>query len=181
MNRRTFLVSSAAAVAVAACGSGAGAGKQAAQVIPALARDEPDATPTAAATSKSAPTATPTPRPRGDEERLLLAGTPSETRMVLRHSGLAGPAVMVLGGVHGNEPGGWLATLGVPAPFALHGSLLAWYPEAGCWALLVTGFAGEYLVRRWRLRGIPHPGVRRFVTQIVRRWPSLLHGEDMTE
>ncbi len=29
--------------------------------------------------------------------------------MVIRHSGKPGPAVMVLGGVHGNEPGGWLA------------------------------------------------------------------------
>lgn len=79
------------------------------------------------------------------------------------------------------EPGGWLATLGIPPPFALRGSLLAWYPEAGCWALLVAGFVGEYLVRRWRLRAIPHPGVRRFVTQIVRRWPTLLRGEDMPE
>lgn len=79
------------------------------------------------------------------------------------------------------QPGGWLATLGVPAPFALHGSLLAWYPEAGCWVLLLAGFVGEYLFRRWRLRAIPHPGVRRFVTQIVRRWPTLLRGEDLPE
>lgn len=79
------------------------------------------------------------------------------------------------------QPGGWLATLGIAAPFGLHGSVLAWYPEAGCWALLLAGFAGEYLVRRWRLRAIPHPGVRRFVTQIVRRWPTLLRGEDMSE
>ena len=79
------------------------------------------------------------------------------------------------------QPGGWLATLGVPVPFALHGSLLAWYPEAGCWVLLLAGFVGEYLFRRWHLRAIPHPGVRRFVTQIVRRWPTLLRGEDMPE
>lgn len=124
MNRRTFLVSSAAAVAAAACGSGAGAGKQSAQVIPALARDEPEATPATPATSTPAPTATPTPRPRGDEERTLLAGTPSETRMILRHSGLAGPAVMVLGGVHGNEPGGWLAADEVAKWQPVRGSLM---------------------------------------------------------
>ena len=29
--------------------------------------------------------------------------------MVIRHSGMRGPATLVLGGVHGNEPGGWLA------------------------------------------------------------------------
>jgi len=29
--------------------------------------------------------------------------------MVVRHSGVRGPAVVILGGVHGNEPGGWLA------------------------------------------------------------------------
>jgi hypothetical protein len=79
------------------------------------------------------------------------------------------------------QPGGWLAALGWPAPVALRGSLLAWYPEAGCWALLLAGFAGEYLFRRWWLRAIPHPGVRRFVTQIVRRWPTLLRGEDGSE
>ncbi|HET9818566.1 MAG TPA: xanthomonadin biosynthesis protein [Rhodanobacteraceae bacterium] len=79
------------------------------------------------------------------------------------------------------RPGGWLAMLGVPTPFAVDGSLLAWYPEAGCWLLLVAGFVGEYLFRRWHLRAIPHPGVRRFVTQIVRRWPVLLRGGDAPE
>jgi len=29
--------------------------------------------------------------------------------MIIRHSGVRGPATMILGGVHGNEPGGWLA------------------------------------------------------------------------
>ncbi len=38
-----------------------------------------------------------------------MAGTPSETPLHLFGSGLAGPVLMVLGGVHGNEPGGWMA------------------------------------------------------------------------
>lgn len=76
------------------------------------------------------------------------------------------------------QPGGWLVTVGLDLPFALPGSLLAWYPEAGCWAVLVAAFAGEYLFRRWYLRAIPHPDVRRFVSQIVQRWPALLHGGD---
>lgn len=76
------------------------------------------------------------------------------------------------------EPGGWLATLAVALPVRLPGTLLVWYPEAGCWVVLVAAFAGEYLFRRWHLRGIPHPGVRRFVVQIVRRWPVLMRDGD---
>ena len=75
-------------------------------------------------------------------------------------------------------PGGWLATLGMTVPFALPGSLLAWYPEAGCWIVLLAAFAGEYVFRRWRLRHISHPPAHRFVAQIVRRWPALMRGED---
>lgn len=78
------------------------------------------------------------------------------------------------------RPGGWLATFGVASPVALPGSLLAWYPEAGCWLVLLVAFTGEYLFRRWHLRHIPHPSVRRFVAQIVRRWPALVRGEDGT-
>src|SRR6185437_10590597 len=78
-------------------------------------------------------------------------------------------------------PGGWLATFGVAAPFALPGSLLAWYPEAGCWIVLLAAFAGEYAFRRWYMRHIPHPSARRFVTQIVQRWPALVPGVVLLE
>lgn len=74
------------------------------------------------------------------------------------------------------QPGGWLAMLGLASPLAVPGSLLAWYPEAGCWIVLVAAFVIEYLFRRWYLRNIPHPPVRRFVTQVVRRWPMLVRG-----
>lgn len=73
------------------------------------------------------------------------------------------------------QPGGWLATFGMRTAFTLPGSLLAWYPEAGCWAVLLTAFVAEYLFRRWHLRGIPHAGPRDFIAQIVRAWPALLH------
>lgn len=75
-------------------------------------------------------------------------------------------------------PGGWLAAFGADVPFALPGSLLAWYPEAGCWILLLAAFAGEYLFRRWHLRHIPHPPVHRFLLQLVQSWPALVRGED---
>ena len=41
--------------------------------------------------------------------------------MVIRHSGVRGPAVMILGGVHGNEPAGWLAG----------DEVATWEPKAG--------------------------------------------------
>ncbi len=59
-----------------------------------------------------APQPTPTPRPtpaRGRELVTLMPGTDWATDGVAIHSGRSGPRVMVLGGVHGNEPGGWLA------------------------------------------------------------------------
>jgi hypothetical protein len=60
------------------------------------------------------PTPSPTPEPpfilaAGEERRLLMAGTPHETPLYVFATGLLGPIVMTLGGVHGNEPGGWLA------------------------------------------------------------------------
>lgn len=75
-------------------------------------------------------------------------------------------------------PDGWLATFGLAPVVRLPGSLLAWYPEAGCWVVLLAAFVGEYLFRRWHLRNIPHPSVGRFVTQIARRWPQLVRGGD---
>ncbi|HWC30328.1 MAG TPA: succinylglutamate desuccinylase/aspartoacylase family protein [Dehalococcoidia bacterium] len=62
----------------------------------------------------SEPTVTPTPEPpfvvaAGEQERLLMAGTPQETPLYVFGSGYPGPILAVLGGVHGNEPGGWLA------------------------------------------------------------------------
>jgi uncharacterized membrane protein len=117
------------------------------------------------------------------DARLALPGVRAYTRGVTWYWAvlLAALALLSLAIALFAQPGGWLATLGVSAPFAMRGSLLGWYPEAGCWILLVAGFVGEYLFRRWRLRAIPHPDVRRFVGQIVRRWPTLLHGEDARE
>lgn len=75
-------------------------------------------------------------------------------------------------------PGGWLASLGIALPVRVPGSLLAWYPEAGCWLLLLAAFVGEYLFRRWHLRHIPHPSMRRFAIQIIQRWPVLMRDGD---
>jgi hypothetical protein len=60
---------------------------------------------------ETTPTATPEPFvvAEGTSERLLMAGTPQETPFYVFGSGRPGPVLAVLGGVHGNEPGGWLA------------------------------------------------------------------------
>lgn len=58
------------------------------------------------------PTATPEPPfviAAGETSGLMMAGTPYETPIYTFGTGLAGEIVLVLGGVHGNEPGGWLA------------------------------------------------------------------------
>jgi hypothetical protein len=59
-----------------------------------------------------APTATPEPPfivATGETQRMMMAGTPYETPLHVFGSGVQGSIIMVLGGVHGNEPGGWLA------------------------------------------------------------------------
>ncbi len=73
-------------------------------------------------------------------------------------------------------PGGWLDAFGVVPVVALPGSALAWYPEAGCWSVLVAAFAGEYAFRRWYLRGVPQLNVVRFVVEMARHWPALVRG-----
>jgi hypothetical protein len=79
--------------------------------VPANTSDVPSPTPVHTPTPTATPTAvpTPTPRPAGTEVRTLLPGTPWATDLVIQSSGLDGPGLMVLGGVHGNEPGGWHA------------------------------------------------------------------------
>ncbi len=86
--------------------------------------------------SHPAPTPTPTPapivHPAGTQERLLMVGTPQETALYVIGSGKPGPVILVLGGVHGNEPGGWLAAEEL---------LEVMRPDAG--ALLVVPRANE--------------------------------------
>jgi len=58
------------------------------------------------------PSPTPEPRvvfPAGHEDIALLSGTDWQTPLHVKHSGREGLHVLVLGGVHGNEPGGWAA------------------------------------------------------------------------
>ncbi len=106
--RRNFLALAGAglgAAVLAACGADAVTAPVPPPPVAPAPPPTPSPTPRAA---RPAPTPRPIP-PAGSEQRLLLAGSEAETPMFASHSGLDGPRVMVLGGVHGNEPGGWLA------------------------------------------------------------------------
>jgi hypothetical protein len=95
-------------------------------VVPGLAADP---------SNPSSPTPTPRPVPAaGTSERMLLEGTPWQTRAVVAHSGVAGKTLMVLGGVHGNEPGGWMAAEEVATWTPARGSLVV-VPRANIQAI----------------------------------------------
>jgi hypothetical protein len=131
-SRRYFLATFGLGAAVVAAGCGRGDGNRAS--LAALS-DDPSATPArpgpqATTTASPAPTSTaiptPTPRPAGHEVRALMAGSRWETAASIRSTGVAGPALVVLGGVHGNEPGGWLAA----------DEVAGWMPGRGVLAVL---------------------------------------------
>ncbi len=82
-----------------------------------------------------APQGPPPPLPAGRERRQLLPDTLWQTPLIATHSGREGPRVLVLGGVHGNEPGGWLAAE----------SVADWEPTAG--SLLVIPRANVVATR----------------------------------
>jgi len=69
----------------------------------------------------------PTPEPvfaAGVESFALMPGTQWETPGVAIHTGLPGSRVMIFGGVHGNEPGGWLAAEEIARWQPRNGSLI---------------------------------------------------------
>ncbi|MGE0227909.1 MAG: succinylglutamate desuccinylase/aspartoacylase family protein [Dehalococcoidia bacterium] len=142
LSRRTFLaLTGSSAAALLACGGGP------ALVAPS---EGDDAAPPGPALLPATPGVTPTPTPRpvpaaGRVERLLLSGTPWETTLVAAHSGRPGSAVMFLGGVHGNEPGGWLAAE----------ELASWQPSAG--SILVIPRANIVATRAFE-RTLPELG-----------------------
>ena len=74
------------------------------------------------------------PFPRGTSMRELLPGTPWATPLSIRHSGARGPVVLVMGGVHGDEPGSPLAAEEIAAWEPRVGSLLV-VPQANVLAV----------------------------------------------
>lgn len=143
-SRRRFLATFGLGSAAIAAGCSGGGSNQGALIAPGVqdpeatstSTPEPTATPTS--TPTPAPTPTPTPRPAGSEQRLFMEGTQWETPVFIQSTGLDGPALMVLGGVHGNEPGGWLAATEVAR----------WMPSRGVLAVLPR--ANELAIARFQ-------------------------------
>ncbi|GMU40748.1 MAG: hypothetical protein AMXMBFR23_16140 [Chloroflexota bacterium] len=109
LDRRRFLSLSAGALGAAvlsACGQDLATPEPADEVLTGGASPAP---------TEALPVLTPTPEPeppvmpRGHEVLVLAQGTEYEATGLIFHSGRPGPRFMVLGGVHGNEPGGWMA------------------------------------------------------------------------
>lgn len=109
---------------IALAGSGIGAVALSACSL-THAEERPDV-PAAAAAVTSTPTPRPTPpvRPRGRVAMSLMKDTQWQADGVAIHSGQPGPRIMVLGGVHGNEPGGWLAAEAISGWDIQRGSVL---------------------------------------------------------
>ncbi len=113
------------------------------------------------------------------EQRLALPGVARYARGVTAYWAivLGAQAALLAALWLLTQPGGVLDVFGIEVPFAPSRATLAWYPEAGCWAVLIAAFAAEYAFRRWAMRRIPHPPLKRFLTCLVQRWPELLRGE----
>ncbi len=117
------LLGGALGVLLAACSS------KREPVAPAASIPTPAPAKPAFSAAHAVPASLPDPAPRpvppqARIERALMAGTEWETPLTITHSGIDGPRVMVLGGVHGNEPGGWLAAEEIATWTPLAGSLL---------------------------------------------------------
>ncbi|MPZ97781.1 MAG: hypothetical protein GEU80_00345 [Dehalococcoidia bacterium] len=139
VGRRRFLGLAAGGLGAAVLAACSGAAESPlAPVVDASIEQSPTPEPTATPPPTATPTPTPTPRPvppAGREVRALLAGTEWETPAILTHSGQAGPSVLILGGVHGNEPGGWTAAEAVAEWEVQRGSLIV-VPRANVLATL---------------------------------------------
>ena len=116
ISRRRLLglaLAPAAAVAAGAALVARGGGDTSRPEPASAAAPEATPAPPIATPTRTPPTPTATPEPlvvaAGIQERTLMGGSSSETTAVIIGSGREGPIAAVFGGVHGNEPGGWLA------------------------------------------------------------------------
>lgn len=111
--------------------------------------------------------------------RLALPGVERYARGVTRYWAivLGAQALILASLLVFARPGGLLDAFGVDSPLTLPRNALAWYPQAGCWAVLIIAFAAEYAFRRWHMRDVPHPPLKRFLSRLIRRWPQLIQDE----
>lgn len=74
-------------------------------------------------------------------------------------------------------PGGMLEAVGMAPPFKIPARWAMTYAHAGCYALILVSFVGEYVFRRIHLRHLPHGTLRQFATRMMENWPRLLRGD----
>ncbi|MEX2229203.1 MAG: succinylglutamate desuccinylase/aspartoacylase family protein [Dehalococcoidia bacterium] len=168
LSRRRVLTLAGGALLATACGGG-----RPPQPSPASAADDVLATPSPAPTSTPTPTPTPRPVPRaGREVRTLLPGAEYETTAVITHSGVEGPRVLVLGGVHGNEPGGWMAAEAIAEWTVTRGSLVV-VPRANILATYafqrtLDGFGDLNRMYPGAVDGLPMARMAHAIVQLAR-------------
>lgn len=140
-----------------------------------------DGTPAAAPPSTPEPTPTSTPppagppvSPRGYEDLRLMAGTEWEAAGSIHHSGQEGPRVLVLGGVHGNEPGGWLGAEEVANWEVRAGSLIVLprinWRSANAFERTLQGFGDLNRLYPGHPDGLPMARMAAEIVALVEHW-----------
>lgn len=186
-SRRRFLgiagggvAAAAAGVFLAAC-SGDDTPTMGARASAASPTPSPEATRTVAPTPTATPTPDPTPlpRPRGREDVVLMAGTEWEATGTIHHSGVDGPRVVVLGGVHGNEPGGWMGAEAVATWEVQRGALIVLprvnWRSAAAFQRTLDGFGDLNRLYPGHPEGVPMARMAAEITALVESWrPSWL-------
>ncbi|MFC4356643.1 succinylglutamate desuccinylase/aspartoacylase family protein [Halobium salinum] len=109
-SRRHFLRAVGAAGGVGAMTSLTGCGADSGQSTDGASRTNGTAPETSTGESTTTETTTATPAPeQAVDRRLLMEGTDDETPLVRIDAPEAGPTVVLVGGLHGDEVGGWRA------------------------------------------------------------------------
>ncbi len=103
-----------------------------------------------------------------------MAGTEWEATGTIHHSGVDGPRVMVLGGVHGNEPGGWLGAEAVANWEVQRGSLIVLprlnWRSAAAFARTLDGFGDLNRLYPGHPEGLPMARMAAEVTALAEFW-----------
>lgn len=153
-----------------------------ASVSGALGASVPDSAPvihgpSAIEVAPAQPSPPPAVRPRGREDLLLMAGTEWEAQGAIHHSGVLGPRVMVLGGVHGNEPGGWMGAEAVANWEVRRGSLIVLprlnWRSAAAFERTLDGFGDLNRLYPGHPEGLPMARMAAEVTAIAEFWRPL--------
>lgn len=106
---------------------------------------------------------------------LLLAGTPYATPLHVFQGSRTAKTVLVLGGVHGDEPGGWLAAERLAAEPRTHGHTLLVLPRANALAVEAGVRSSSELGDLNRLYGadpdlLPMAAVAAEIVDVIRRY-----------